>query len=124
VPVDFALDPATGDLALTKGRPSLVRGAACTAQLWAAHVTMFRGEWAFDRNRGIDYQHQVLEKGMRLSVLRSLFARASREVPGVEAVESVRVSLDPRTRELTVDAQVLHADGSSGVLSTSATVGA
>jgi hypothetical protein len=120
---DLALDSATGDLALDGGRARLVEGAQCVAQLWATHLTMFRGEWFLDQNRGIDYQNQVLEKGARSAVLRAIFDEATRQTPGVADVRDLRLSLDRATRTLTVQAEALLTTGQDASLGLSEVIG-
>lgn len=108
---DLALDPVSGDLLLDKGRARLTTDAETVAQLWAAHMTMFKGEWFLDRSRGIDFQNEVLVKNARPAVLRTIFAEASRETPGVADVTKLRFDLDPKTRVLTIEAEVVTLGG-------------
>jgi len=111
------------DLLLVEGRARLVQGAAATRQAWITHLTLFLGECFRDRLLGIDYQNLILEKGVTNTVLRALFARASRETPGVKEVTDLRFSFNASTRELTVTAEVVYDSGETGTLSTSTTIG-
>ena len=111
------------DLLLVEGRAQLVQGAAATAQAWVTHLTLFLGECFRDRTLGIDYQNLILDKGVSNTVLRALFARASRETPGVREVTDLRFALNASTRELTVTAEVVYDSGATGTLSTSTTIG-
>jgi len=120
---DLALDPATGDLDLQGGSARLCTGAEAVAQLWAFHITMFRGEWFQDRSLGIDYQHDILEKGVNPAVVRAIFATATRAVPGVADVRDMRLSLDRTTRTLTVRAEALLSSGEDASLGLSQTIG-
>jgi hypothetical protein len=120
---DLALDPATGDLALESGRARLAQGAEAVAQLWASHVTMFRGEWFLDRSLGIDYQNDVLEKGVRSPVLRAIFATATRETPGVADVRDLRLGLNRATRTLTVAAEAILGTGEGVSLGLTESIG-
>lgn len=114
---DLAVD-TDDDLLLVEGRAQLVTGAAATRQAWITHLTLFLGECFRDRSLGIDYQNLILDKNVSNTVLRAIFARASRETPGVKEVTDLRFSLDARTRVLTVTAEVLYDSGEAGVLST------
>jgi hypothetical protein len=119
---DIALDAATGDIELIAGRARLAKAAEATAQLWATHLTLFLGEWAFDQNLGIDYQNEILIKNPRFPVVRSIFAKATRETPGIAQIERLafRLGVD---RKLDVEADVVYDDSSTGTLSLSEQVG-
>jgi hypothetical protein len=111
------------DLLLVEGRAQLVRGPAATRQAWITHLTLFLGEWFRDQSLGIDYQNLILDKKPSNTVLRAIFARASRETPGVKEVSDLRFALEARTRVLTVTAEVVYDTGESGTLTTSTAVG-
>lgn|GEM_PF-940774 len=120
---DLATDPDTDDLLLIGGRAQLAVGAVAVAQAWETHLTMFLGECFRDQSLGIDYQNLILIKNPSMTVVRGLFAKASRETPGVKDVTDLRFSFDPRRRELTVTAAVLYSAGGEGVLTLSETIG-
>ncbi len=90
---DLALDPATGDLEIRAGKLRIVRGAELFRQRWASRVTLFKGEWFLDRNKGTDYQNHVLGKNRRRSVLRALFIRLTKADPECQAVTKMSVEL-------------------------------
>ena len=120
---DLAVDPATGDLLLIGGKAQLVTGAAAVAQAWKTHLTLFLGECFRDRSLGIDYQNLVLIKNPSVTVLRGLFAKASRETPGVKDVTDLRFAFDGLRRVLTVTASVLYSAGGEGTLTLSESIG-
>lgn len=111
------------DLLLVEGRAQLVEGAAATRQAWITHLTLFLGECFRDQSLGIDYQNLILDKRPSNTVLRAIFAQASRETPGVKEVTDLRFSLDAATRVLTVTAEVLYDSGEADTLTTSTTIG-
>lgn len=111
------------DLLLVEGRAQLVQGAAATRQAWITHLTLFLGECFRDQSLGIDYQNLILDKAPSPTVLRAIFARASRETPGVREITDLRFRLDPRTRVLTVTAEVVYDSGEAGTLSAATPVG-
>jgi hypothetical protein len=114
---DLAVD-ADGDLLLIEGRAQLVRGAAATRQAWETHLTLFLGECFRDQLLGIDYQNLILDKRPSNTVLRAIFAQASRETPGVREVSDLRFAFHGGRRELTVTAEVIFDSGEPGTLST------
>jgi hypothetical protein len=111
------------DLLLLEGRAQIVQGAAAVRQAWITHLTLFLGECFRDRSLGIDYQNQILDKSPSSTVLRAIYARASRETPGVSEVSELRFSLDNRTRVLSVTAEVVYDSGESGTLSATTSIG-
>lgn len=111
------------DLLLVEGRAQLVVGAPAVRQAWITHLTLFLGECFRDRSLGIDYQNQILDKNPSNTALRAIYARASRETPGVAEVTELRFSLNPATRVLTVTAEVVYDSGESGTLSATTTTG-
>lgn len=120
---DLAIDPATDDLLLIGGKAQLATGAAAVAQAWETHLTLFLGECFRDQSLGIDYQNLILIKNPSMTVVRGLFARASRETPGVKDVTELRFAFDARQRVLTVTASVLYVEGGEGTLTLSETIG-
>lgn len=111
------------DLLLVEGRAQLVRGAPAVRQAWDTHLTMFLGEWFRDQSLGIDYQNLILDKKVSNTVLRAIFAQASRETPGVKEVTDLRFAFNPSTRLLTVTAQVVYDSGATDTLTTSTPIG-
>lgn len=120
---DLAVDPSTDDLLLVAGRAQLARGSVAVAQAWKTHLTLFLGECFRDQSLGIDYQNLILVKNPSMTVVRGIFARASRETPGVREVTDIRFSFDPRRRELTVTATVLYVSGEEDTLTLQQTIG-
>lgn len=114
---------ADDDLLLTQGRAQLVRGAAAVRQAWITHLTLFLGEWFRDQSLGIDYQNLILDKPPSTTVLRAIFARASRETPGVAEVTDLRFALNGRTRVLTVTAEVVYDSGVADTISLATSLG-
>jgi hypothetical protein len=119
---DLAVD-FQDDLLLHEGRAQLARGPAAVRQAWITHLTLFLGEWFRDQSLGIDYQNLILDKRPSNTVLRAIFARASRETPGVREVSDLRFALDAVRRVLTVTAEVLYDSGEAGSLTTAILLG-
>jgi hypothetical protein len=84
---------------------------------------MFLGEWFRDQSLGIDYQNLILDKKVSNTVLRAIFAQASRETPGVSEVTDLRFAFNPGTRLLTVTAQVVYDSGETDTLTSSTQLG-
>lgn len=107
---DIALDPLTGDLRLSGDALSLVVDADYVAQVLVIRLKHFRNEWFRDQNAGTDWYGRVLGKSSDLSRRAELRARIL-STPYVRALTRLDMSLDPRTRTLTVDFEVQLDDG-------------
>lgn len=119
---DLALDPATGDLEIRAGKLRIVRGAEGFAQRWASRITLFKGEWFLDRNKGTDYQADILGKGRRRSVLRAKFIQLTKADPECQSVPFMSVQLGA-DRVLRVKGEAILRSGESVSLTLNETIG-
>lgn len=114
---DYALDH-NGDLALEVRADGskdfyLVRGADAIAQRLFIRFRFWQGEWFLDEREGMPYLSHVLGKNREPKILRALFRKVIVTVPGIRDVTDLNVSLDRRTRTLTVgEFRARLADGS------------
>jgi len=114
-----AENPVVGDLELRNGQlvwlgedPDDVDEArAETAQRLRVRLHFAKGEWFLDQRLGLPIWEEMLVKAPDLSRVRRAFREAIAGTPGIESVESVEVSLDSTTRELSVDFTATTADG-------------
>lgn len=95
---DLALDPATGDIALTLGsdglrRASLTSGADAVRQKLALRLGLIAGEYPFDTSVGIPLFSQVLGKASGRDVAEAMYRRCIATAPGVREVESFRMTI-------------------------------
>ena len=106
----LALDPVTGDLAVSGGRLSLVSGADAVAQRLRGRLGLWRGEWVLDRSVGVPYLGRVLGK-----IPESNAAALLREVvstcPGVASVEAFDLRVDGPTRAASLTVRVITNSG-------------
>lgn len=108
VPATFALDPATGDLAV----PLVVlRGPAAVVQRIRCRFRFWLGEWFLDTRKGIPYRERVLIKNPDTNLISALFREVLESTPGVRAVEYFRAELDKPSRTLTCAFQCYLDDG-------------
>lgn len=105
----FALDPATGDLAVPI---RILRGKEAVAQTIGVRFRWFSGEWFLDQREGVPYYRDVLVKSPDQILISSIFRAVLRSTPGVKLVKSFRATLDPVTRTLTVDFEAVLDNGS------------
>jgi hypothetical protein len=99
MPRDYALDPATGDLALP---PRWVTGADAFAQRLTIRFKMWLGEWFLDQRIGVPYIDQIFVKAPRLALIERIFRKVVEKTPGCAGVKKFAMSVDFRTRQLSV----------------------
>lgn len=112
---DLALDPATGDIALTLGsdglrRASLTSGAGAVRQKLTLRLGLIAGEYPFDTSVGIPLFSQVLGKASGRDVAEAMYRRCIATAPGVREVESFRFSIGS-DRRASVTFRVVTLDG-------------
>lgn len=61
------------------------------------------GEWFLDASLGVPYFEIIWVKHPNMDHIRTVFRSAILSVPGIKDVTSLGLSLDARTRELTVN---------------------
>lgn len=92
---ELALDPATGDLAVPV---RILKGAEALAQRLTVRYKFFLGEWFLDTRQGIPYFRDILVKNPNLSLIQSIFRRATLLTPGVLAIRSFGTTLEEQGR--------------------------
>jgi hypothetical protein len=106
----LALDPATGDIALSAGHQSLATGADAVRTRLYLRLSLWREEYGLNTAEGIPYAQLLGRKGA-LPVLLATLRRAIATCPGVAEIASFSYDHDPQTRALTVTFEVRTVDG-------------
>jgi len=101
--VDFELDPSTGDLKLTRGEATAVRGLDAIAQLCRLCLGLWRRKWFWSPAEGLPMLDKVMARGVPLEDIKAIFNRALLAVPGVKSVVSLTVERQNEPRKLKVD---------------------
>lgn len=115
---DLALDPATGDIALTFGSDGLRRAAVTTPggsavrQKLALRLGLVQGEYPFDTGVGVPLFDLVLRKASGAAAAEALYRRAVATCPGVRSVDAFRFALGA-DRRATITTRVTADDGTS-----------
>ncbi len=91
---DLFLDDG-GNLELTDGGEAIVQHMRCRFQF-------FLGEWFLDRREGVPFFREIFVKNPSFVIVRSIYNQIIAETPGVAAVTSLELDLDPRTRTLEI----------------------
>ncbi len=93
----FALDPTTGDLAISGGRPGIAEGLDATVQKLRVRLRLWQGEWPFDRTVGIPYGRILGEKGISAFASATL-RQAIATSPGVATLDAYAFTEDRARR--------------------------
>lgn len=98
---DLALDPATGDLAITAGRLALTEGTGARVQRLRLRLALWRGEYVFDRAKGVPYTDLLARKGAG-PLLEATLRQAAATCPGIAALKAFGMTQDARARTAAV----------------------
>jgi hypothetical protein len=107
---DFKIAGPTRDLVLERGRLVMVRGADARRQRIDVAMHHIQGEWDYDQNAGTDYFGKILGKSRDLT-RRAEIRRRILSVPGVVSVQSMKLTVDDRTRKMSGVVQALDITG-------------
>lgn len=99
--MDFKLDPLTGDLAFENGDLVLVDGTDAIIQQIRIRLNFFLGEWFLDSREGTPW-YQILGERPDLGLVYETVRQVLITTPGVESVDTLRVSMDDPVRQLNV----------------------
>lgn len=111
-PKDLALDPTTGDLAVTA---VLLTGSDAIMQRILIRIRFFLGEWFLDTQLGIPWRERIMIKGVDARDVKQILVKAIESTPGVAQVLNFDCVLDGRTRTLTVPAMTIMLDDGSTI---------
>lgn len=94
---DLALDPLTGDLALTASGglrvASVVTGADAVRQKLHMRLGLVAGEYVLDRSVGMPLFGQILGRASGRTVAEGVYRRAITSCPGVRSLDRFRFSI-------------------------------
>lgn len=93
----LALDPQTGEIRLSGGRPVIISGADAVTQRLQCRLKLWRAEWLLDRNVGFPWLDIFSRKGTE-RLLEVLLRRAITECPGVKSLDRFALSVNANTR--------------------------
>lgn len=96
----LALDPQTGDIRLSGGRPVIVSGADAVTQRLRCRLKLWRAEWLLDANVGFPWLDIFARKGTE-RLLEVLLRRAITECPGVRSLDRFALAVNASTRVAT-----------------------
>lgn len=106
----LALDPQTGEIRLSGGRPVIVSGADAVAQRLRCRLKLWRAEWLLDANVGFPWLDIFARKGTE-RLLEVLLRRAITECPGVKSLDRFALAVNASTRVATCSFTVTTITG-------------
>lgn len=116
---DLRLDTLIHDLKINKYDLSLVDDLESTAQRLKVRLLFFLTEWFLDREQGIPYLQDILQKAPDLQKVENIIKTVILTTPRVIQLNSFSLDYDNLTRKLIVEFNALTDDGDltfSGVL--------
>lgn len=114
-PIDWALD-ANGDLEidLTNGQGlRFTTGLEAVSQNINLAITLFKGEWFMDRERGVGYYQEILGHKFHQATVIEAYRIVIAAVPDVTEITKLTASFDGATRTVTVTWGVLTPFGTT-----------
>jgi len=100
---DFALNPATQDVDLSRDDLYFVTGADAIAQHLLIRLRIYQGEWFLDTRVGIPYYQQIFRKNPNLAAIQTIYRDAITTTPGVDTLERIDLDFDTPTRRLGIE---------------------
>lgn len=111
---DLALDPTTGDLALTavagERAASMVTGADALRQKLRLRLSLGAGEYVLDRAVGMPLFSQIFSRAAGRTVAEIVYRRAITTCPGVRSLDRLRLTIGAQ-RVATLDFAVTAETG-------------
>lgn len=92
-----------GDVDLASGNLAFASGVEAIRVSVYNRLQVFQGEWYLDLDEGMPYFQTILVKSPDTALVRAAFRERILATPGVTAIDSLALTLDPSTRELTVE---------------------
>jgi hypothetical protein len=99
---DIRLDPTTNDLLFVNGDLAMDSATDGIDQFLKRRLKTFLAEWFLDETVGIPYLDDVFVKNPNPVVMAAVFKKEILETPGVIELVSFDLSLDNKTRNLTL----------------------
>lgn len=104
------MDPATGDLAVSGGEVSLLRGRDAIKQHLEIRLSIALGEWYQDERVGIPLYEQILVSGADVPTILAIYRRAVATTAGIVSIERFDHTFDAVKRELSISGEAITVD--------------
>lgn len=100
-----------GDLDLTNSQMTFITGAEAVKQKLLIGLRTFLGEWFLDTRVGLPWYERILVKSPNQADIAVIFKRAILSCDGVASVKNLVVSMDNKTRKLSVSFTAISVTG-------------
>lgn len=99
---DLALDPITGDLAITNLNLTVIQGADAVRQQLDLKLTIWAGTWFLDTEFGTPYLESILGKQVTLNGAIAALKKSILEVVDVDQITQFDYQFDRQQRKFDV----------------------
>lgn len=112
---DFLLG-TDGDLLISGRDFTPVTGIDAIRQHIEIRLRTFLGEWFLDTTVGVPYIQEIFaDKNPDTDLIRSIIRREAAKTPGVISADTLEVSLDTTTRNLTIELDMTTTEGNTSI---------
>jgi hypothetical protein len=95
-----------GDRVISGGQVTMVNGRECLAQRLKNSIALDKGSWFLDTDKGIEWLDILGNKSVSARALYSKIRKILGEDSEVTAINSIEITTDRSTRELSVSFSV------------------
>ncbi len=99
---DLALNVKEWDLLTVSGDALVIDNAERVAQQICITLKFWLGEWFLNKNEGVPYLERIMIKNPNLNHIRQILREKILSVDGVDSVNELNLSVDNRSRTLSV----------------------
>ena len=109
--IDLKLDEISWDLDITNQDIQTVSGIEGIQQHLRQRYQMFKGEYYYDKTRGIPYHDDLFVKSPNPIIVDTIFKQVTLDTPGIIELLKFDLDFDRTTRELNIDLKVKTDEG-------------
>jgi len=100
-----------GDIAVVDGALGIVTGIEEISQLLNQTLSSSQGDWFLDTDLGLPNFQTILQKSTTIAQIESIYLDAINSIPGILNIETFNLSLEPKTRVLSITFRARTTDG-------------
>ena len=113
-PIDWALDPLTGDRVITAAAgASFATGLTAVRQNVEGALSLIKGEWFYDLDRGVAFYQEVVEKATTLARIKDIYREQIFTVQDVLEILTLTINFNGVTRTAAIYFEVLTTFGTT-----------
>ena len=104
--IDFAIDPATNDIAYENGRMKYVRNENEVVQRVRTCLRRIKGEWFLAEDAGVPYFDGRILGSKDTETVKLILRNEIMDVEGVDSIVKMNVILNPETKHAMLYAEI------------------